>query len=48
MQIHRERSLTDKLFGRNKLADDDTVSACIEAFIRESIGAQDVQVDRRA
>lgn len=48
MQIHRERSLTDKLFGRNKLADDDTVSACIEAFIRESIGARDVQVDRRA
>ena len=48
IQIHRERSLTDKLFGRNKLADDDAVSARIEAFIREGIGAQDVQVDRSA
>lgn len=48
VQIHRERSLTDKLFGRNKLADDDAVSARIEAFIRESVGAQSVQVRRSA
>ena len=48
IQIHRERSLADKLFGRNKLVDNDAVSARIEAFIRESCGAQDVQVDRSA
>jgi hypothetical protein len=48
IQIHRERSLRDKLFGRNKLADNDALSMRIEAFIRESSGAQDVQVDKSA
>ena len=48
IQIHRERSLTDKLFSRNELTDNDALSARIEAFIRESSGAQDVQVDKRA
>lgn len=48
IQIHRKRSLTDKIFGRNKLADNDAVSACIEALIRKSGGAQDVRVNRRA
>lgn len=46
VQIHRERSLTDRLLGRNKLADDDVVSARIETFIREGGGAQDVQIDK--
>jgi hypothetical protein len=48
IQIHRERSLTDKLFGRNTLADNDAVSARIETYIRDSSGAQDVQVDKSA
>jgi hypothetical protein len=48
IQIHRERSLKDKLFGRNTLADNDAVSARIEAFIRESSGAQNVHVDKSA
>ena len=48
IQIHRERSLTDRLFRRNTLADTDALSARIEAFIRESGGAQDVHVDRSA
>jgi len=48
IQIHRERSLKDKLFGRNKLADDDAVSARIEAFVRESSEAQNVHVDKSA
>jgi len=40
VQIHWQRSLRDKLFGRNKLADDDALSAFIERIIREGIGAQ--------
>jgi len=48
IQIHRERSLKDKLFGRNKLADDDAVSARIEAFVRESSETQNVHVDKSA
>jgi len=44
IQIHRERSLTDRLFGRNRLLEDDALSAHIEAFIRDR--AQDVQVER--
>jgi hypothetical protein len=48
IQIHRERSLTDKLFGRNKLPADDPLSVRIEAFIRDSSGAQDVRVDKSA
>ena len=47
VQVRLERSLTDKLFGRNKMADNDVVSAHIEALIRESGGALEVEVDRR-
>src|SRR5687768_10597387 len=46
LQIHRQRSLRDKLFGRNQLADDDALSACIERIIRAGVGAQYVQVDK--
>ena len=48
IQIHRERSLTDKLFGRNRLPDNDSLSVHIEAFIRDSNGAKDVRVDKSA
>ncbi len=48
IQIHRERSLKDKLFGRNRLAENDPISARIEAFVRESSGAQNVHVDKSA
>lgn len=48
IQIHRERSFTDKLLRRNKLVDDDELSVRIETFIRESGGARDVQVDKNA
>lgn len=48
VQIYRERSLSDKLLGRNKLANNDALSARIETFIREGCGAQDVQVDKNA
>ena len=48
VQIHRERSLMDKLMGRNKLAGTDQLTKHIERFFRESVGVQNVQVDRSA
>jgi hypothetical protein len=48
IQIHRQRSMMDKLMGRNKLADTEPLTAHIERFVRESAGAQSVQVDRNA
>ena len=48
IQIHRHRSWIDRLFGRNPLADDDPLSACVERLIREDAGAQDVLVDKHA
>jgi hypothetical protein len=48
IQIHRERSLADKLLGRNKLAENDALTTHIESIIRESGGAQDVHVERNA
>lgn len=48
VQIYRHRSWRDKLFGRNKLAADDALSACVESIIREGAGARDVQVDKSA
>jgi hypothetical protein len=48
IQIHRERSLKDKLLGRNKLAGDDALTARIETIVRDGGSAQDVQVDKGA
>jgi hypothetical protein len=48
IQIHRERSLRDKLFGRNRLADNDAVSALIEAFVRGSNETQKLYVEKSA
>ena len=48
VQIHRERSLMDKLMGRNKLAGTDQLTTHIERFFCESVGVQNVQVDRSA
>jgi hypothetical protein len=46
IQIHRERSLKDKVFGRNRLADNDAVSARIESFVRANSEAQNVHVHK--
>jgi hypothetical protein len=48
IQIHRERSVSDKLFGRNRLAPDDPLSAVIEKIVRGNQYAKDVVVDRKA
>ena len=48
IQIHRERSLSDKIFGRNRLAADDAVSALIEKIVRDNHDARDLVVDRKA
>jgi len=48
VQIHRERSLSDKLFGRNRLTADDAVSALIEKIVRDNNDTRDVAVDRNA
>ena len=48
IQIHRERSLMEKLMGRNKLAGTDHLTTHIERFFRENVGVQNVQVDRSA
>ena len=48
IQIHRQRSLTDKLLGRHKLTEDDALSSSIEVMIRENDGIQNVEVDRSA
>jgi hypothetical protein len=48
IQIHRQRSLKDKLLGQNKLVESDALSSRIERIVRESPGFQYVQVDKGA
>ena len=48
IQIHRQRSFMDKLAGRNKLTDDDPLTAHIERLVRASVGVLNVRVDRDA
>ena len=46
VQIHRQRSFTDRLFGRNKMPAGDAVSAAIEAVRRAQPDFHAVSVDR--
>jgi hypothetical protein len=46
IQIHKERSLRDKIAGRNKLTPDDPLSALIERIIRAAPAVADVEIDR--
>jgi len=46
MQIHKHRSLKQKLTGANKLTRDDRLSAAVERLVRQSADAVDVEVDR--
>jgi hypothetical protein len=46
VQIHRHRSLRDKLTGANRLAADDPLSALVERLVREEAGAGGVEVSR--
>lgn len=46
IQIHRQRSLADKLLGRNAHAADDALTVLIERLVRGEPGFEDIEVDR--
>jgi hypothetical protein len=46
IQIHKERSLKDKVTGANKLTPDDALSALIERIIRDEPSIADLEIDR--
>ena len=48
VQVHRHRSMSDKLFGRNKMAPDDPLAALIERVVRADPEISEVSVDREA
>jgi hypothetical protein len=46
IQVHRHRSMSDKLFGRNKMAPDDPLAGLIERILRGDSQISDVSVER--
>lgn len=46
VQIHKHRTLKDRLMGRNTLAADDTLTTLLETLLRESPGAPSLNVQR--
>ena len=46
IQVHRHRSMSDKLFGRNKMAVDDPLVTLIERIVRADPQISDVSVER--
>ena len=46
VQVHRHRSMSDKLFGRNKMASDDPLAALIERIVRGDSQISDVSIER--
>ena len=48
IQVHKQRSLMDKVRGANKLTEDDPLSALIERIIRAGADVSDLDIDRRA
>jgi hypothetical protein len=48
VQLHKQRSMKDKLLGRNKQTPDDVLLAVVERAIRNGADASDVLVDRDA
>jgi len=48
VQIHKQRSLKDKITGANKLTIDDPLSALIERIIRADTDSSGIDVDRGA
>jgi hypothetical protein len=45
VQIHKERSLLEKLFGRNKMGVDDQLSAILESFVRSDSSMKEIDID---
>ena len=48
VQVHKNRSMTDKVLGRNKMATDDPLFALIEQIIRGDSRIEQVSVTREA
>jgi hypothetical protein len=48
IQVHKHRSLKEKITGANKLADDDRLSALIERLVRQDADAVEIGVSRDA
>ena len=46
VQIHKHRTVLEKLTGRNILTDDDALLALLEGFVREESTFRDVQVEK--
>jgi len=46
LQIHKVRSMKDRLLGRNKMASDDPLSALVESLIRADSRIEQISVDR--
>jgi hypothetical protein len=45
-QIHKQRSLRDRLFGRNKLGPNDALSEAVERLVRGEKDFRDVSVEK--
>ena len=48
VQIHKNRSLKDKITGKNKQAADDPLTALIEGFVRAEADFRNIHVDKDA
>jgi len=48
VQVHKHRSLKDKIFGRNKMAADDPLSMFIERLVRADARLEHVEIARHA
>jgi hypothetical protein len=48
IQIHKNRSLKDKVTGRNKMNPDDPLTALIEGYVRAEGNFRDIHVDKDA
>ena len=48
IQIHKSRSLKDKITGKNKMTADDPLTALIEGYVRAEADFRDIYVDREA
>ena len=48
VQVHKHRSMKDKIFGRNKMAGDDPLFALIERLVRGGARIEQVTVERDA
>ena len=48
LQVHKHRSLKEKIFGQNKMVADDPLVALIERIVRADPQISDVSVDRNA